>query len=138
MQSRQADAYSAREVAGDMTKKVFVVEDEAAFITLYREIFPKYGLEMIGHAADGEEALRKLEEGLEPDIVVVDHRLPRKDGLNTMKEMLRKDPSLPIVFTSADIDVREEVLESGALDFLVKPFTKDQLVAMIEKHSRKH
>ena len=120
-----------------MTRKVFVVEAEEAFITLYRELFPKHGLELIGHASDGEEALRKLEEGLEADIVVVDHRLPRKDGLSTLKEMLLKDPSLPIVFTSADVDVRDEALESGALDFLVKPFSRDQLFAMIEKHSRK-
>ena len=120
-----------------MTMKVFVVEDEPAFIALYGEIFPRHGLELIGHASDGEEAVRKLEEGLKPDIVVVDHRLPRKDGLETLRELLQMDPSLPIVFTSADIDVRNEVLESGALDFLVKPFSKDQLFAMIEKHARR-
>ena len=119
-----------------MTRRVFVIEDEGAFIALYREIFPKYGLELIGHASDGEEALRKLKEGLEPDIVVVDHRLPRKNGLDTLKEMLRMNPSLPIVFTSADIDARAEALESGALDFLVKPFSKDQLIAMIERHAK--
>ena len=124
------------EVDRDMTRRVFVIEDEGAFIALYREIFPKYGLELIGHASDGEEALRKLKEGLEPDIVVVDHRLPRKNGLDTFKEMLRMNPSLPIVFTSADIDARAEALESGALDFLVKPFSKDQLIAMIERHAK--
>ena len=129
-------AWIRSEVDRGMTRRVFVIEDEGAFIALYREIFPKYGLELIGHASDGEEALRKLKEGLEPDIVVVDHRLPRKNGLDTLKEMLRMNPSLPIVFTSADIDARAEALESGALDFLVKPFSKDQLIAMIERHAK--
>ena len=120
-----------------MTAKVFVVEDEMALVTLYQEIFPMHGLELVGYAADGEEAVRKLGEGLDPDIVLIDHRLPHKDGIDTMKELHKKDPSLPIVFISADSSVRKDALENGALDFLLKPFGKDQLFATIDAHARK-
>ena len=120
-----------------MRKRIFVVDDEMGFKTLYNELFPIYGLELIGYAADGEEAVRKLSEGIDPDLVLIDHRLPNKNGIDTMKELHAKDPDLPIVFISADESIRLEALKDGALDFLLKPFGKDLLMSAIDKHARK-
>ncbi|UCE80538.1 MAG: response regulator [Methanobacteriota archaeon] len=114
-----------------------MVEDEASFIPLYQEMLPLHGLELIGYATDGEEAIEKIGEGLDPDIVLIDHRLPSKNGIDTMRELHRKDPSLPIVFMSADKTIMRDALKNGALDFLVKPFDKDQLFEMIDRHARK-
>lgn len=119
-----------------MTKRVFVVEDEPAFISLYEELFRLHGLEFAGYATDGVEAIRKMATGVDPDIVLIDHRLPLKDGISTMKELLSADGSLPIVFVSADISVRKEALANGARTFLLKPFSKAELFDAIDRHAR--
>lgn len=92
------------------------------------------GHEIIAKALDGEEAL-KIYKSLKnfPDIILMDHRMPRKDGLVTSKEILRINPNCKIIFISADHTVKDEALKIGAIYFLEKPIKLSRLKDIIER-----
>lgn len=117
-------------------KKVFIIEDEISFIELYSEVLPRYGFEVVGWAYDGFEAMERLSSIERPDIVIMDYRLPMKNGMETMKSLLELDPDVPVVFISADGSIRERALVGGAKAFLQKPFGLDELIKIIKKHAR--
>jgi two-component system chemotaxis response regulator CheY len=74
-------------------------------------------------ARDGDEAIEIFKRmKAKPDAIIMDHRMPGKDGIETTRELLRIDPSIPIIFSSADESVREEALRAGAVSFWAKPF----------------
>lgn len=112
---------------------MFVVDDEDFIRDLYKDVFESAGLTVFS-ASSGDEAVdvfRTLKS--RPDIIIMDHRMPGKDGIQTTKEILRMDPSVPIIFSSADESVREQALEAGACSFWAKPFPCSLLVnAMLD------
>jgi two-component system response regulator MprA len=108
--------------------RVLVVEDDVDIAGVLRRSLDKEGYE-VRIAADGEAALD--EAGLfEPDAVVLDLGLPRLDGVEVCRR-LRQDGDVPIlILTARDaVDARVEGLDSGADDYLVKPFERDELLA---------
>ena len=113
--------------------RVFVVDDEDFIRDLYRDVFESKGMTVFS-AQSGEEAVRIFSTmKYKPDVVIMDHRMPGKDGIETTKEILRMDPSIPIIFSSADETVREAALEAGAVSFWAKPFSVGLLVnAMVD------
>ena len=87
-------------------------------------------------AYDGEEAVSLFKNlSNKPDIILMDHRMPIKNGLETTKELLEIDPQSKIIFVSADYTVRNQAFEIGAIDFLEKPIDLDTLVSLINKYS---
>lgn len=113
--------------------RVFVVDDEDFIRDLYRDVFESSGMTVFS-AQSGEEAVRIFSTmKSKPDIVIMDYRMPGKDGIETTKELLKMDPSVPIIFSSADETVREAALEAGAVSFWAKPFPVSMLVnAMVD------
>lgn len=113
--------------------RVFVVDDEDFIRDLYKDVFESAGLTVFS-ASNGDEAVnifKTLKNA--PDIIIMDHRMPGKDGIQTTKEILRINPSVPIIFSSADVSVREQALEAGACSFWAKPFPCSLLVnAMLD------
>ncbi len=108
--------------------RVLVVEDDVDIAGVLRRSLDKDGYE-VRIAADGEAALD--EAGLfEPDAVVLDLGLPKLDGVEVCRR-LRQDGDVPIlILTARDaVDARVEGLDSGADDYLVKPFERDELLA---------
>ena len=109
--------------------RVFVVDDQDFIRDLYRDIFESNGFTVFA-ASSGEECLnlfRTLKH--RPDAIIMDHRMPGKDGIQTTKEILEIDPHIPIIFSSADESVREQALEAGAVSFWTKPFPVSLLVS---------
>lgn len=93
------------------------------------------GHEIVGRAINGEEALEIYKNFQNsPDIILMDHRMPLKDGLETTKEILAINPHCKIVFVSADYSIRDRALEVGAIDFLEKPIDFATLYRIIEKY----
>ena len=93
------------------------------------------GHEIVAKAFNGEEAIeiyRSFQNA--PDIILMDHRMPSKDGLETTKEILSINPNCKIVFVSADYSVRDKALDVGAIDFLEKPIDFNTLIRMIAKY----
>lgn len=68
-----------------------------------------------------------------PDVILMDHRMPLKNGLEASSEILKLDPNVKIIFISADQTIKEETLTLGIADFLAKPFTIKDLIISIEK-----
>src|ERR687885_2454030 len=117
--------------------KILVVEDETAIAD-----FVQRGLESEGYAVacayDGDEGERRaLGRGV--DLVVLDLMLPGKDGLSVLRSIRREKPSLPVIVLTARDAVEDKVegLDTGATDYVTKPFAFDELTARIRAHLRR-
>jgi two-component system phosphate regulon response regulator PhoB len=116
-----------------MTPYVLVVEDEDALATLL-----KYNLDKEGHrvvvAADGEEALMLIDER-QPDLVVLDWMLPKVSGIEVCRRLRAKAETrnLPVIMLTARGEESDRVrgLDTGADDYIVKPFSMSELAARV-------
>jgi two-component system chemotaxis response regulator CheY len=116
---------------------IMVVDDEVFIVDLYRDILKLKGYQVVATAYDGDEAVKKFSSmERKPDIIILDHRMPTKNGIDTMNEILSIDRSTVILFVSADIMIEHEALKYGAAGFLSKPFSMDDLVESIERVKR--
>jgi len=103
-------------------------------VELYRDILESKGHKVIAVASDGEEAVRKYKTlGEKPFIVIMDQRMPVKDGVTATQEILQIDPKAKILFGSADLQIKNEAIKAGAKDFLLKPFRIEALLKAIEE-----
>ncbi|UCE90963.1 MAG: response regulator [Methanobacteriota archaeon] len=102
--------------------RIFVVDDQDFIRDLYKDMFESKG-HTVYSARSGDEALSLLKTmAAKPDAIIMDHRMPGKDGIETTKEILKLHPDIPIIFSSADQDVREDAIRAGAVSFWAKPF----------------
>jgi DNA-binding response OmpR family regulator len=115
---------------------ILLVDDEERILN-----FLKTKLKLLSYevmlANNGIEALRQV-QGQEPDLVVLDVKMPKKNGFETLKE-LRSFSSVPVIMLSARGDDSDRIkgLGLGADDYLTKPFNPDELVARIEAIRRR-
>ena len=116
-----------------MGKKIFVVDDEKEIIDIYAIILGRMGLELSGKALNGDEAVASIRgQPTRPDLVIMDHRMPDKDGLDVMLELLKGDPKLRVLFVSADLSIRTVATDMGAVGFLPKPFSFQGFVRAVQ------
>ncbi|HEX9708754.1 MAG TPA: response regulator [Candidatus Thermoplasmatota archaeon] len=114
--------------------KIFVVDDEVYLQDLYADLLSMVGHEILDTAFNGEEAVLKFESmASRPDLILMDHRMPIKNGVEATTEILRLDPSMRVLFISADVSQASRVQQIGALGFLEKPFPMDRLFRTIDK-----
>lgn len=93
-----------------------------------------WGFQIIGVAKNGQEAVDKFKLFSEkPDIIIMDHRMPIKSGIDATKEIISLGKNPKIIFASADKTVREEALSIGAVGFIEKPFDFKELVEKIKE-----
>ena len=112
---------------------IFIIDDEAILHRLYKDVFAIKGHQVVADAYDGEEAVQKYTSlETKPEVIILDHRMPNKDGIESMKEILEVEPNAKIVFISADANVREEALENGAVSFGLKPVTIRHMLDLVE------
>ncbi len=117
-----------------MAQRVLIVDDAGFMREMLRDILTEGGYEVVGEAVDGEQAIATFQE-CAPDLVTLDIVMPRKSGLAALKEILALDPNACIVMCSAlgqEVLVME-ALESGARDFIVKPFQPDHALSVVGK-----
>jgi DNA-binding response OmpR family regulator len=112
------------------TGRVLVVEDDAEIADVLRRSLRQEGYE-VKTSADGVDAL-DVASGFVPDLVVLDLGLPRLDGVEVCRR-LRADGDVPILMLTARAETEDRVsgLDSGADDYLVKPFERQELLARI-------
>jgi len=120
---------------------IFIVDDEPLIHRLFEHVFTVEGYEIIGHAYDGVEALRIYRSLIlsyrKPDVIIMDHLMPKKDGIETAAEIFDIDPSAKILFVSVDEGARERALALGAIDFIRKPFEVSEVLNVLENLRRK-
>jgi len=112
---------------------IMIVDDEEMLHALYGRLLELKGYQVMASAYNGMEAVdmyRQMEEP--PDLILMDHRMPEKSGLEAMREILEIDGEAQIVFLTADAAVAEHALAMGAADVLLKPFRMDLLHKTVE------
>ncbi|MHA2008745.1 MAG: response regulator [Promethearchaeota archaeon] len=114
--------------------KVFIVDDDQSLQRLYTLILREAGFEIIDTALNGKVAVEKYKRFHEkPDLVLMDHRMPIKNGIDAMTEILNINNDEKIIFASADVTIKQTVLSQGACAFLDKPFNMNKLLITIGK-----
>ncbi len=116
-------------------RKILIADDEQGIRQLLRDYFEMQDYQVI-EAANGVEALEKLSR--EPDIIILDVNMPLLDGFEVC-ERIRAHISCPILFLTAKIEEADRIkgLMSGGDDYILKPFSIDELGARIEAHLRR-
>ncbi len=114
-----------------MYPAVLIVDDETTIIDSLEGILSDDGFEVI-HAYNGYEALKKIETH-SPDIVLLDIWMPGMDGIDTLKEIKKNNPNLPVVMITGhgSIESAVDATKSGAFDFLEKPLSIDKVMVTI-------
>ena len=117
-----------------MKGRVLVADDAAFMRQMIREILEAEGLEVVGEAVDGVEAIDQFSK-LHPDLVTMDIVMPRRSGIDAVKGILELDPQARVVMCSAlgQETLVMEALQAGARDFIVKPFKPDNVIATLAK-----
>lgn len=112
--------------------RVVIAEDEALIRLDLKEMLEEDGYAVVGEAGDGEAAIRLARE-LKPDLVITDIKMPVLDGL-TAAERIAAERIAPVVILTAfsQRELVERAREAGAMAYLVKPFSKSDLVPAIE------
>jgi len=112
--------------------RVVVAEDEALIRLDLVELLEEHGYEIVGQASDGEEAVRLANE-LEPDLIVMDVKMPKMDGI-TAADKIAEDRICAVVMLTAfsQRDLIKRAKEAGAMAYVVKPFDSSDVIPAIE------
>ena len=112
--------------------RVLIAEDEALIRLDLAEMLREEGYEVVGEAGDGQEAV-ELAEKLTPDLVIMDVKMPRRDGIDAAREIAEKRIAPIVVLTAfSQRDLVERARDAGAMAYLVKPFSISDLIPAIE------
>lgn len=114
--------------------RVLIVDDAAFMRMMLKNILTKSGFEVAGEAANGNEAVERYKDLL-PDLVTMDITMPEMDGLQALKAIKAIDPKAKIIMASAmgQQSMVIEAIQSGAIDFIVKPFNEERVVEAIKR-----
>ena len=113
-------------------RRVLIAEDEALIRLDLAEMLREEGYEVVGEAGDGQEAV-DLAEALQPDLVIMDVKMPRRDGIDAAAEIAAKRIAPIVVLTAfSQRELVERARDAGAMAYLVKPFSMTDLIPAIE------
>ncbi|WP_099187214.1 response regulator [Tepidibacter mesophilus] len=117
-----------------MSKSILLVDDAAFMRMMIKDILVKNGYEVVGEAENGLKAVEKYKE-LKPNLVIMDITMPEMDGIQAVKEIKKVDPSASVIMCSAmgQQGMVIEAIQSGAKDFIVKPFQADRVLEAVKK-----
>src|SRR4051795_6274615 len=121
-----------------MSLRILVAEDETIIRLDLRSLLESSGFEVCAEARDGEEAVALARE-LEPDLAIVDVKMPRLDGIEAARRILDERP-IPIVMLTAygQQELVTRAVEAGGFGYLVKPFREQDLVPAIAAARARH
>ncbi|MBA0128192.1 response regulator [Haloechinothrix sp. YIM 98757] len=120
------------ESATEAQRRVLVAEDEALIRLDLVEMLREEGYTVVGEAADGEQAISLATE-LRPDLVILDVKMPKMDGIEAASK-ITGDRIAPVVILTAfsQRDLISRARDAGTMAYLVKPFAKRELVPAVE------
>ena len=117
-----------------MAKNILICDDAAFMRMMIKDILTKNGYNIVGEAENGAKAVEKYNE-LKPDLVLMDITMPEMDGIEALKKIKSGDPNASIIMCSAmgQQAMVIESIQSGAKDFIVKPFQADRILEAVQK-----
>ena len=117
-----------------MAKNILICDDAAFMRMMIKDILTKNGYNVVGEAENGKIAVDKYAE-LTPDLVLLDITMPEMDGIDALKGIREKDPNACVIMCSAmgQQAMVIEAIQSGAKDFIVKPFQAERVLEAVKK-----
>lgn len=115
------------------SRRVLVVDDEENILSLLQEVLGDAGYQVDG-ASDGFDALNKVKnDGF--DVMLVDLRLPKMDGIELLRTAKRIKPGLSVIMMTGDVNLQSVIssIRHGACDFIAKPFNLEKAVAAVNR-----
>lgn len=115
-------------------KRVLIVDDSQFMRDILKQIISKIGLEVVGEAPNGVEALKKVQE-LKPDIMSMDITMPQMDGLKALKQIKSVDDDVKIIICSSlgQSYYIDKAISHGAFDYITKPFLPEKVAKVFQK-----
>ena len=117
-----------------MAKSILICDDAAFMRMMIKDILTKNGYTIAGEAENGLKAIEKYNE-TKPDLVMMDITMPEMDGIQALKKIKAADASANVIMCSAmgQQAMVIESIQSGAKDFIVKPFQADRVLEAVKK-----
>ena len=117
-----------------MAKNILICDDAAFMRMMIKDILTKNGYNVVGEAENGAKAIEKYNE-TKPDLVLMDITMPEMDGIQALKKIKESDPKAMVIMCSAmgQQAMVIESIQSGAKDFIVKPFQADRVLEAVQK-----
>lgn len=117
-----------------MSKRILIVDDAIFMRMKLKDILEKNGFEVVGEAQNGKEAIEKY-KAEKPDLVTMDITMPEMDGVAALRGIMDIDSSAKVIMCSAmgQQSMVMEAIQSGALDFIVKPFDNERVIKSLNK-----
>ena len=117
-----------------MAKSVLICDDAAFMRVMIKDILTKNGYDVAGEAENGAKAVEKYNE-TKPDLVMMDITMPEMDGIQALKKIKEGDANACVIMCSAmgQQAMVIESIQSGAKDFIVKPFQADRVLEAVKK-----
>ena len=114
--------------------KILIVDDAAFMRMMIKDILTKNGYEIAAEAENGQKAVEKYAE-TNPDLVLMDITMPEMDGLEALKAIKATNPGATVIMCSAmgQQAMVIEAIQSGAKDFIVKPFQAERVLEAVKK-----
>ncbi|MGI9599055.1 MAG: ANTAR domain-containing response regulator [Acidimicrobiales bacterium] len=114
------------------TVRIVIAEDEPLIRLDLRESLIEEGYDVVGEAGDGAEALTLVRD-LKPDVAILDIKMPNVDGLTAARDIVGERLAAVVILTAfSQRELVEQARDAGALNYLVKPFQRQDLVPAIE------
>ncbi len=115
-----------------MATRVVIAEDEAIIRLDLKETLQEEGYDVVGETGRGDEAVELVRQ-LEPDLAILDVKMPGLDGLAAAREISTEKKSAVLILTAfSQRDLIEQARDAGALAYLVKPFQRSELIPAVE------
>jgi AmiR/NasT family two-component response regulator len=112
--------------------RIVIAEDEAIIRLDLKETLEEEGYEVVGETGRGDEAVKLVKE-LEPDVAILDIKMPGLDGLSAAREITAERRAAVLILTAfSQRDLIEQARDAGALAYLVKPFQRSELIPAVE------
>ena len=117
-----------------MAKNILICDDAAFMRMMIKDILTKNGYNVVGEAENGAKGVERYNE-LKPDLVLMDITMPEMDGIAALKAIKASDPKASVIMCSAmgQQAMVIESIQSGAKDFIVKPFQADRVIEAVKK-----
>ncbi len=117
-----------------MANNILICDDAAFMRMMIKDILTKNGYNIAGEAENGAKAVEKYAE-VKPDLVLMDITMPEMDGIAALKKIKELDPNASVIMCSAmgQQAMVIESIQSGAKDFIVKPFQADRVIEAVRK-----
>lgn len=114
--------------------KILIAEDNYAIARIYALLLKHQGFTNYSIVSDGQKVIDIYKEStVKPEVIIMDYRMPNKNGIQAAKEILRLDKKAKIIFATADESIKKKITHLSIFSILIKPFHNRDLIKHIKK-----